>query len=105
MQGFSEPLWADGVPRPAYDAPIAARESCDLLIVGGGFMGLSAARDAARAGLGVRVIDTRRIGEGASGLNGGQVIPGLKFNPDWILKHFGEEQGARLNAFAETTAD
>jgi len=105
MQGFSEPLWADGVPRPAYDAPIAAQESCDLLIVGAGFMGLNAARHAARAGLSVRVVDARRIGEGASGLNGGQVIPGIKFNPDWILERFGEEQGARLNAFAETTAD
>jgi len=105
MQGFSEPLWADGVPRPAYDARIATRESCDLLIVGGGFMGLNAARHAARAGLSVWVVDARRIGEGASGLNGGQVIPGIKFNPDWILAHFGEEQGARLNAFAETTAD
>jgi len=105
MQGFSEPLWADGVPRPAYHEPIAARESCDLLIVGGGFMGLNAARHAARAGLSVRVLDARRIGEGASGLNGGQVIPGIKFNPDWILEHFGDEQGARLNAFSEATAD
>jgi glycine/D-amino acid oxidase-like deaminating enzyme len=102
---FAEPLWAEGVSRVAYDAPIAASDSCDLLIIGGGFMGLTAARHAARAGLGVKVIEAGRIGEGASGLNGGQVIPGLKFNPEWILEHFGEEQGARLNAFAETTAD
>lgn len=99
------PLWADAVDRPAYDAPLGASERIDLLIVGGGFLGLSAARHAARAGLSVRVLDARRIGDGASGLNGGQVIPGLKFNPDWILAHFGEEQGGRLNAFAETTAD
>lgn len=102
---FAEPLWAEKVERVAYDAPLAARETCDLLIVGGGFMGLSAARYAAHAGLNVRVVDAGRIGEGASGLNGGQVIPGLKFNPDWILQHFGEDHGARLNAFAETTAD
>lgn len=103
--GFAESLWAENVERVAYDAPLAAKEVCDLLIVGGGFMGLNAARHAAHAGLRVRLIDAGRIGEGASGLNGGQVIPGLKFNPDWILQHFGEEQGARLNAFAETTAD
>src|SRR5688572_4898556 len=103
--GFAEPLWAENVERVAYDAPLAAKAVCDLLIVGGGFMGLNAARHAARAGQRVRLIDAGRIGEGASGLNGGQVIPGLKFNPDWILQHFGEEQGARLNAFAETTAD
>ena len=105
MQDFSAPLWADGLPRVAYDAPIEAGAVCDLLIIGGGFMGLNAARHATRAGLSVRVIDAGRIGEGASGLNGGQVIPGLKFNPEWILEHFGEERGARLNTFAETTAD
>lgn len=103
--GFETPLWADGVRRIDADAPLGEKESCDLLIVGAGFLGLSAARIAARAGLSVRVIDARRLGAGASGLNGGQVIPGLKYDPEAILAHFGEEQGARLNAFAETTAD
>ena len=103
--GFEVPLWADGVRRIEANAPLGDRESCDLLIVGAGFLGLSAARIAARAGLSVRVIDARRLGAGASGLNGGQVIPGLKYDPEAILAHFGDEQGARLNAFAETTAD
>lgn len=105
VTGFETPLWAEGVRRFEADAPIGARESCDLLIVGAGFLGLSAARIAARRGLSVRVIDARQLGEGASGLNGGQVIPGLKYDPEKILAHFGEEQGARLNAFAEATAD
>lgn len=103
--GFTAPLWTDGVRRVAGNAPIGARERCDLLIVGAGFLGLNAARLAARRGLSVRVIDAGRLGEGAAGLNGGQVIPGLKFDPEKILAHFGDEQGARLNSFAETTAD
>lgn len=103
--GFERPLWVDGVRRVDANAPIGARESCDLLVVGAGFLGLNAARIAARRGLSVRVIDSRRLGEGASGLNGGQVIPGLKYDPEKILVHFGDEQGARLNAFAESTAD
>lgn len=103
--GFGVPLWADGVCRVAANAPVGPRETCDLLIVGGGFLGLNAARIAARRGLSVRVIDARKLGEGASGLNGGQVIPGLKYDPEKILAHFGGEQGGRLNAFAETTAD
>lgn len=105
ITGFETPLWADGVRRIDASAPIGARESCDLLIVGAGFLGLNAARIAARRGLSVRVIDARQLGEGAAGLNGGQVIPGLKYDPEKILKHFGDEQGARLNAFAEQTAD
>ena len=105
VAGFEAPLWSEGVRRVEACAPLAARESCDLLIVGAGFLGLNAARIAARAGFSVRVVDARRLGEGASGLNGGQVIPGLKYDPEAILEHFGEAQGARLNAFAETTAD
>lgn len=103
--GFETPLWATDVRRVDASAPIGARESCDLLIVGAGFLGLNAARIAARRGLSVRVIDARKLGEGAAGLNGGQVIPGLKYDPEKILAHFGDEQGARLNAFAESTAD
>ena len=102
---FETPLWAEGVRRAVANAPVGPRESCDLLIVGAGFLGLNAARIAARRGLSVRVIDARQLGEGASGLNGGQVIPGLKFDPEQILAHFGEDQGSRLNAFAESTAD
>ncbi|MGV3550744.1 NAD(P)/FAD-dependent oxidoreductase [Rhizobium sp.] len=105
ITGFEAPLWADDVRRAEATAPIGARESCDLLIIGAGFLGLNAARIAARRGLSVRVIDARRLGEGASGLNGGQVIPGLKYDPEKILAHFGEEQGTRLNSFAESTAD
>jgi glycine/D-amino acid oxidase-like deaminating enzyme len=105
ITGFETPLWADGVQRADASAPIAARASCDLLIVGAGFLGLNAARIAARRGLSVRVIDARRLGEGAAGLNGGQVIPGLKYDPEKVLKHFGEAQGTRLNSFAESTAD
>jgi len=102
---FAVPLWAEGVPRVEAQAPIGARESCDLLIIGAGFLGLNAARIAARSGLSVRVIEARQLGEGASGLNGGQVIPGLKYDPEAILEKFGDERGARLNAFAESTAD
>jgi glycine/D-amino acid oxidase-like deaminating enzyme len=103
--GFETPLWADGVRPVATGAPVNAPASCDLLIVGAGFLGLSAARIAARRGLTVRVIDAGCLGEGASGLNGGQVIPGLKYDPEKILARFGEAAGARLNAFAESTAD
>ena len=53
----------------------------------------------------MRVLDARSIGEGASGLNGGQVIPGLKYDPEWLLEHFGAERGEALIGFAASTAD
>jgi len=68
-------------------------------------MGLSTALHAARLGLAVQVLDAGDIGQGASGLNGGQVIPGLKYDPEWLLEHFGPERGEALINFAASTAD
>ena len=74
-------------------------------IVGGGILGLSTALHAARLGLAVQVLEAGEIGQGASGLNGGQVIPGLKYDPEWLLEHFGPERGEALVNFAASTAD
>lgn len=77
----------------------------DAVIVGGGIMGLSTALQAARSGLSVQVLEAGALGQGASGLNGGQVIPGLKYDPEWLIEHFGKERGEALIAFAASTAD
>ena len=105
---FSVPVWK----RPAEVAsPGASRsnparnEAVDVVVVGGGFLGLSTALAAARKGMRVRVLEARSIGEGASGLNGGQVIPGLKYDPEWLLSHFGPQRGEALIDFAAHTAD
>ena len=76
-----------------------------MVIIGGGIMGLSSAMHAARADLSVQVLDAGAIGQGASGLNGGQVIPGLKYDPEWLIEHFGKERGEALVDFAASTAD
>ncbi|WP_366664384.1 FAD-dependent oxidoreductase [Mesorhizobium sp.] len=68
-------------------------------------MGLSTALHAARQGRTVQVLEAGGIGEGASGLNGGQVIPGLKYDPEWLFEHFGKERGEALVNFAASTAD
>jgi glycine/D-amino acid oxidase-like deaminating enzyme len=85
--------------------PLGQREAVDLAIVGGGFLGLSTALHAARSGLVVRILEARNLGEGASGLNGGQVIPGLKYGPEKLLELFGEVRGEALIGFAASTAD
>jgi glycine/D-amino acid oxidase-like deaminating enzyme len=50
----------------------------DALIVGGGYTGLSAARETAAAGLATLVLEAGHIGAGCSGRNGGQVAYSLK---------------------------
>lgn len=85
--------------------PLEDGEEADVAVVGGGIMGLSTALHAARQGLSVRLVEAKKLGQGASGLNGGQVIPGLKYDPEKLLELFGPERGEALIAFAASTAD
>ncbi|TIX20554.1 MAG: FAD-binding oxidoreductase, partial [Mesorhizobium sp.] len=79
---FSDPVWQKPQTAPAFRSELSSGSTLDAIIVGAGIMGLSTALHAARAGLSVQVLDAGAIGQGASGLNGGQVIPGLKYDPE-----------------------
>ena len=59
-------------PLPSLDADVRA----DVVVVGAGFAGLSAAIECAQRGLSVIVLEADRICSGASGRNGGQAIVG-----------------------------
>jgi len=74
-------LWSATAPAgPALTALSAARRA-QVVIVGAGYTGLSAALHLAIAGRDVVVLEALEVGERASGLNGGQVIPGVKHDP------------------------
>jgi len=101
---FTQPAWRrDGIAFQPGSLP--RNSSCDLLIIGAGMLGLSTALAAAERGLGVQVVDAATVGSGASGLNGGQVIPGLKFDPEALVHRFGAPAGRRLIDFVAGTAD
>lgn len=70
----------------------------DVAVVGGGFTGCAAALALAGAGARVALLEAHYIGWGASGRTGGQVIPGLKFDPDELETMFGPELGPRVVA-------
>jgi glycine/D-amino acid oxidase-like deaminating enzyme len=98
-------LWAATAPSGPSCPPLSADRSADLCVVGGGFTGLSAAYHAAEAGAGVVLVEAAEPGWGAAGRNGGQVIPGLKLDPDDLERRFGAERGRRLVDFAGTAPD
>jgi gamma-glutamylputrescine oxidase len=63
----------------------------DVCVIGGGFSGLSAALHLSAQGRHVTLLEGARIGWGASGRNGGQLIHGLNASLDTIGKRYGQE--------------
>ena len=86
-------------PRPASPAAGGAGlpARADVVVVGAGYAGVSAARELAAAGRQVLVLDAHPVGWGASTRNGGMVIPELKAGPAALEKSLGP-LGRRLYA-------
>ena len=57
--------------------PLQGEQQADVCVVGGGFSGLNTAIELAERGLSVVLLEARKIGWGASGRNGGQLIRGV----------------------------
>jgi glycine/D-amino acid oxidase-like deaminating enzyme len=101
-----EPSLWHATAAPAVATPALAESvRTDVCVIGGGFAGLSTALHLAERGTSVVVLEAQEPGFGGSGRNGGQVIPGLKYDPDELDSMFGQERGAKLAAFAGGTAD
>jgi len=81
----AEPYWWDAAP-PEDASGEALPERVDVLIVGSGFAGLSAALEAARAGVSVAVLDSGLLGGGASSRSGGMVSSGQKLVLTEVLR-------------------
>lgn len=101
---LSPSLWAATAPAAPPTPPLTEPARADVCIVGGGYLGLSAALHLAGRGARVVLLEAREPGWGASGRNGGQVIPGIKYDPDDLLRLL-PDQGEELVAFAGSTAD
>jgi glycine/D-amino acid oxidase-like deaminating enzyme len=67
-----------------------------VAVVGGGYTGLTAARQLARSGASVIVLERGAIGSGASSRNAGQVLTGLKLEPAALVARFGESRAKEL---------
>ena len=84
-----ESLWAAVTPTGPELPELAGAQEADVVVIGGGFTGLSTALHLRDAGLDVAVVEAMEPGWGASGRNNGQVIPTLsRPDPeDIIAKH------------------
>ena len=77
-------------------AALQGETHCDVCVIGGGFTGLSAALACAEKGLSVILLEAENIGFGASGRNGGQLIPGLRWSMREINAEFGRERSQAI---------
>ena len=97
------PYWLDlplpPVPSGADEGPV------DVVVVGGGVTGCSAALTLARRGLRVRLFERREIAGGASGRNGGFALRGLKSSYDQARAVLGRDIAASLWALTERSLD
>ncbi len=101
------PYWWDTLPglasgaenshlKSSNDPAEALPARADVVVVGAGYTGLSAARQLARGGASVVVVEPERVGWGASSRNGGQVLTGLKLDPATLVARFGESRAREL---------
>lgn len=98
-------LWTETAIAADPTPPLIESDRVDVAIVGAGYTGLSTALHLAKAGASVCVLDAHEPGWGASGRNGGQVIPGLKHDPEELVRRYGVERGERLIEIAGGAAD
>jgi len=91
------PSWyaASVAPLPSQPA-LAGDIDADICILGAGYVGLSTALELAEAGYRVVVLEAERIGWGASGRNGGQVLPGFGCGETGLVSLLGRDAARKL---------
>lgn len=98
-------LYTDTAHPAPWTPSLDTDRTVSVAIIGAGFAWLSAALHLAEMGVDVCVLEANEPGWGASGRNGGQVNPGLKFNPDELLVRFGGDLGQRMIDMAWSAPD
>ncbi|MAX99121.1 MAG: gamma-glutamylputrescine oxidoreductase [Oceanospirillaceae bacterium] len=82
--------------RPA----LAESLEADVCVIGAGFTGLSSALHLAERGYSVVVLEGSRIGFGASGRNGGQIVHSYSRDMDFIENHYGTDTANAMGSMA-----
>ena len=83
--------WSVTMPALSDRSGHSLPEAADVVVIGGGYAGITAARELARRGVAVTLLEARTLGFGASTRNGGIVHPGYKWGPGALVRRYGEE--------------
>jgi len=100
MTQFSPYWWQD---QPQYSNSDDIPTKADIVIVGAGYTGLSAALTLSQAGRSVVVLDAEVIGFGASTRNGGMLGSGHKISTDQAARQYGSKIAAQIHEEANAS--
>ncbi len=95
----SHGLWEKTAPSPPATPRLTEKVAADVVIVGGGYTGLSAALHLAEGGVNVRLLEATEIGFGGAGRNVGLINAGMWVMPDDFPKELGPLYGEKLLDF------
>ena len=89
-------LWQATMPALADRRAVPLPDTADVVVIGGGFTGLSAAHRSAELGASVVLLEAERIGWGASTRNGGMCHPGYKTPLSGLIEKHGRDRAEAL---------
>src|SRR5262245_27485142 len=96
------PTWYTATMVPASArGPLTFELDVEVCVIGAGLAGLTAAREIARRGGSVVVLESRRIAWSASGRNERFVLPGFAASMDRLISRVGLEHAKALWALSE----
>src|SRR5579863_2469971 len=88
-------------PRP----PLSLDLDVDVCVIGGGLAGLTTAREVARRGYSVVLLEAGRLAQGGSGRNTGFVLPGFGADAEKLIARVGFERAKDLWSLAQAGLD
>jgi glycine/D-amino acid oxidase-like deaminating enzyme len=100
-----KPYWHATAPRFTNAASGNVEGKFDVAVVGGGFTGLSAARQLAKSGVRVVLLEARHVGYGGSGRNGGHLNNGLAHSYIAAKSALGTERAKALYHAFDSAVD
>ena len=98
-------LWWATAPEPKSYLNKPLPEKADVVVIGGGFTGTSAALQLAKNGANVVLLEAESIGWGASSRNGGQALSCLHYPLHKMIKLYGRELAKEMFLAAVKAAD
>lgn len=95
---MTTPYWLDPITQ-TYPT-LAADQHCDVVVIGGGLCGTSAAYHLARAGVRVVLLEARTLSESASGRNAGFLLQGTAERYSRAIEVMGHDRAKRIHSWS-----